>query len=429
MIQRPRHSMLVVDDEEGPRASIRMVFKNEFDVHTFDDGDAAIDFARSNPVNIAILDIRMAGKSGIEVLQALKEVDPHIEVIMLTAYETLDTAKQALRLGACDYLNKPFDLPTIRDAVARAMHLRTISENVATNTERLQSLTDQLHDAFSREEMTRTANEIYAGVIHDINNPLTIIAGFVDLLQRRLAAANAVTGQDLEGVRENLRTISKQVNTCCAIAARYLKFMSRLGKERQLVSVNQVLTDLDQLLRNHPALHNSVLVVEPLEQDAFASIHGTDLIQILLNLAVNALQSTPAPQTIRVTATLHPQSLPVAAFASGPDDLYTGLETFANTPPLIALAVADQGSGIPSHVLPRIFEAYFTTKEAGKGTGLGLSIVARLIKAGRGHIHVHTQLGVGTTMTVVLPAQLAAPSVPAEAAGSGAADSATIPAV
>src|SRR5476649_899599 len=115
-----KYTLLVVDDEEGPRHSLRMVFRHDFHVHAVDSGEQALAYARAHPVHLAILDIRMAGCSGIEVLRALKEIDPKIEVLMLTAYETLETARQALRLGACDYLSKPFDLSAIRDAVARA---------------------------------------------------------------------------------------------------------------------------------------------------------------------------------------------------------------------------------------------------------------------------------------------------------------------
>jgi DNA-binding NtrC family response regulator len=145
--------MLVVDDEEGPRLSLRMVFKNDFRVHAVENGEKAVEFARHNPVHVAILDIRMAGRSGIEVLRSLKEIDPNVEIIMLTAYETIETARQALRLGACDYLSKPFDLPTIREAAARALRLRRISDTVLEAQERLRRLTDQLHDVSLREEM------------------------------------------------------------------------------------------------------------------------------------------------------------------------------------------------------------------------------------------------------------------------------------
>src|SRR5688572_32520789 len=86
----PRRTLLIVDDEEGPRQSLRVVFKNEYDLLLAGDGATAIEFVRKQKIDAAILDIRMTGMSGIEVLQGLKAVDPHIEVIMLTAYETID---------------------------------------------------------------------------------------------------------------------------------------------------------------------------------------------------------------------------------------------------------------------------------------------------------------------------------------------------
>lgn len=404
MPEKSKFSMIVVDDEEGPRTSIRMVFKNEFNVHTFPDGEQALAWARENPVHIAILDIRMAGKSGIEVLQGLKQIDQHIEVIMLTAYETLDTAKQALRLGASDYLNKPFDLTTIREAVGRAIRLRQISENVSVNADRLNQLSEQLHDAFSREEMTRTANEIYAGVIHDLNNPLTIISGFVEILQNRLARASTLAGRDLDSVRENLAAISRQVKTCCAIASRYLRVMRRVANETEWIAVNQILSDLDALVRSHPSVGNSRIELGPLEVDMAAAVNGTDFIQILLNLVVNALQSTDTAQIIRVGASLHSQPCNLALFTDRHDEVFLGADTFANTAPLVSVTVEDQGKGIPPELLPKIFEAYFTTKEPGKGTGLGLSIVTRLIKSNHGCLHVKTRPGTGTSMTVWFPA-------------------------
>jgi signal transduction histidine kinase len=76
----------------------------------------------------------------------------------------------------------------------------------------------------------------------------------------------------------------------------------------------------------------------------------------------------------------------------------------ANTAPLVKLWVRDAGPGIPTEVLPKIFQSYFTTKGSGQGTGLGLSIVQRLVKEGHGALQVHTERGVGTTFTVYLPA-------------------------
>lgn len=398
-------TMLVVDDEEGPRTSLRMVFKSQFSIHTFENSAAAIEFVHDHAVHVAVLDLRIGSESGLDLLRQIKEVDPRIEVIMLTAQETLDTAKEAMRQGACDYLSKPFDLRSIREAVGRAHRLRCATNTIEANTERLKSLTEQLHESFSREEMTRTANEIYAGVIHDLNNPLAIISGFVDVLHQQIADAPQLEGKALQDFRQHLQTIGKQVNTCCEISSRYLRFMSKVGHGPQRIPVNQVLTDLEQLLRNHPALKGNILAVDQLAEDVVTALQSTELLQALLNLAVNAFQSTDAPQTIHISAELLPRPLPVSTFANTTELRYVGLESLTNTAPFLALSVSDQGSGIPPHVLARIFETYFTTKAAGRGTGLGLSIVARLVRTAHGCIRVATQLGKGTTVTLFLPAE------------------------
>jgi len=396
--------MLVVDDEEGPRLSLRMVFKNDFNVHTVENGEQAVEYARQHPVHVAILDIRMAGRSGIEVLRSLKEIDPHMEIMMLTAYETIETARQALRLGACDYLSKPFDLPSIREAAARALRLRRISETVLATQERLRRLTDQLHDAKLKEEMARTTNQIYAGVLHDINNPLTIIVGYVEMLELRLAKVSFLHGADLEAVREDLTTVSKQVNTCFAIATRYLRSLGKRHFSNREVRVNQVLADLQTLLKHHPAIKGGHLAVKLLDKDTAALINGTELIQILLNLTINAFQSTTKDQTVWVTAEVVPEPLPLDTLCDGPEDMVIGREPLANEPPLVALSVLDQGPGIAPEVLPHIFEPYFTTK-ADKGTGLGLAIVSRLVQDHRGLLHAKTKLGEGSRMTVYFPAK------------------------
>jgi len=402
-------TLLVVDDEEGPRLSLRMVFKKDFRVHAVENGKKAVDFARQNPVHVAILDIRMAGSSGIEVLQSLKEIDPHIEVMMLTAYETIETARQALRLGACDYLSKPFDIPTIREAVDRAMRLHRISERVVEAQDRLSRLTDQLQDVSLREEMARATSQIYAGVLHDINNPLTIISGYVELIERRLPKGAILRGAEVDMVRDDLAIISKQVNTCVAIASRYLRSLGKRHVFNREVRVNQVFTDLQTLLKHHPAVRGGHLAVKPLERDTAALINSTDIVQILLNLTTNAFQSSPRDQTVHVTAELIPQPLPVETLQNGPADVVIGRESFANEAPLVALSVLDQGLGIPPEVLAHIFEPYFTTKEE-KGTGLGLAIVSRLVKDHHGLLHVKTKVGGGTRMTVYFPAKEPSPS-------------------
>ncbi len=396
------HTLLIVDDEEGPRHSLRMVFKQDFNVQAVDTGDKAIEFAKGHPVQLAILDIRMAGKTGIDVLRGLKAIDPHIEVIMLTAYETIETARQALRLGACDYLSKPFDLSTIRESVARALHLRRISETVSSTSERLRALTEQLNDTSLKEEMARTTTEIYAGALHDINNPLTVIAGYVDLLRHRLESVGSLHGSDLQAVRDDVNLLSKQVATCSAITRRYLRFVNKRTSNAPEVSVNQVLDDVQTLMRNHPSLRGGKLAVKHLDRDTAGQIGGTELIQILLNLTVNAFQSSDKLQTVWLTSERYDAPLPLDTFKDRPNERAIGMENFANIPPLVGISVIDQGAGISQDVLSRIFEPYFTTKVQ-TGTGLGLAIVNRLVRHHHGLIHVKTTLGEGTRFTIYLP--------------------------
>src|SRR5438445_6746007 len=175
-------TLLIVDDEEGPRLSLRVIFKDDYEILMAGDGATAIEMAQKNKIDVAVCDIRMAGMSGIEVLERLKYVDPAIEVVMMTAFETTDTIRQALRLRACDYINKPFDVSTMRAAVATAMQRRTLEGEIHTNAEKLQTLLSELQNQKVEEQMSRTRGDIYASIIHDINGPLTVISGFVQIL-------------------------------------------------------------------------------------------------------------------------------------------------------------------------------------------------------------------------------------------------------
>jgi two-component system, sensor histidine kinase and response regulator len=153
-------TLLIVDDEEGPRQSLQIVFKNDYKILTASDGPTAVALAQANRIDVAVLDIRMAGMSGIEVLERLKYVDPDIEVVMLTAFETTDTIRQALRLQACDYLNKPFDVATMRNTVASAMRRRSLKGELTKDTEQLQLLLKELQNQKIEGQMAQSRGDI-----------------------------------------------------------------------------------------------------------------------------------------------------------------------------------------------------------------------------------------------------------------------------
>src|SRR5205809_4466037 len=124
------------------------------------DGPSAIELAQKSRIDVAVLDIRMAGMSGIEVLERLKYVDAGIEVVMMTAFETTDTMRQALRLRACDYINKPFDIGTMRTAVSNAMQRRSLEGEIHNNAEKLQELLCELQNQKIEEQMAQTRGDI-----------------------------------------------------------------------------------------------------------------------------------------------------------------------------------------------------------------------------------------------------------------------------
>jgi len=170
------------------------------------------------------------------------------------------------------------------------------------------------------------------------------------------------------------------------------------------VGVNQLITDLNHLLCVHPGLQNNQFSVHLLAADIGVKINGTDLIQILLNLTVNAFQCSPRGCQVDIAGEVLQQPLDLTSFKDGLGERLLNVENFANAAPLLRLSVRDTGPGIPPEILPKIFQPYFTTKGPRQGTGLGLNIVQRLIKEAGGALHVHTRVGEGTTFTIYLPA-------------------------
>ena len=406
-----RGTLLIVDDEDGPRMSLRVIFKDSFDLLMAEDGPTAVELALQHDVDVAILDIRMAGMSGIEVLERLRFVRPEIEAIMITAFETTDTIRQALRLRACDYINKPFDLATIRGAVEMAMKRRRVESDIHTSAESVRTLIAELQSQRVEEKISKNRGEIYASILHDINGPLTVIAGFVQLLNKRLGRSTSLQMEDLEFIRERMGIIERQIGNCIEISRRYLGFLNSQPDLAAPVGVNQILGELEQFVRAHPGQQENDFYLTPLAGAAGEvrlKINATDLIQILSNLCLNAFQCTQQAHRVEVGGELLNAPIDLAAFKDGANTRAVNFDALKNEPPLVRLWVRDAGPGISADVLPKIFTPYFTTKGPRQGTGLGLSIVQRLVKESGGALHVETQPGKGTTFSIFLPAVEAA---------------------
>jgi len=187
--------ILVVDDDLGPRESLRMLLKSSYDIRTAETGPAALaEVPRYRP-DLVILDIKMPGMNGLDVLRRVKENDPSIEVVMITAYASLETVKQALTYGAFEYLIKPFSRQDLEDVVRRALlrrqhevGARSAVSRLVEEMRTLSAKTLELEEAARREAAEQSLRVTQLSILREISR------AFVGQLDAD-ALATAVTEQ------------------------------------------------------------------------------------------------------------------------------------------------------------------------------------------------------------------------------------------
>jgi len=114
-----RKKILICDDEEGIRESLKLILEKDYDLVFAQNGDEAIHSMRTMPIDITILDIKMPRKDGLETLKELMKINPKSRVIIATGYKSVDIAKEAINIGAIDYIVKPFDSKTIMKSIEK----------------------------------------------------------------------------------------------------------------------------------------------------------------------------------------------------------------------------------------------------------------------------------------------------------------------
>lgn len=262
------------------------------------------------------------------------------------------------------------------DAAGKNDGMVVTVENI---TERL-ALQAQLRQSQKME----LVGQVAAGVAHDINNILTIIQGHTGLL---LHAATADS--------HSMKSL-KQIAAASDRAAGFVRHLLMFSR-KQVVQTKQL--DLNALLQNLQSLlpqmlgEQITLRLKGSEGLPMVAADSSMTEQIVMNLVVNARDAMVRGGTLDIdTAAVE---IPVALARQNPD---------ARPGKFVCLRVSDTGCGMDRRVMQRIFEPFFTTKEVGKGTGLGLSTVYGIVRQHHGWIEVESELGVGTTFKVFLPA-------------------------
>jgi len=133
-------SILIVDDEVGPRESLRMILKPIYEIYTAANGDEALQLIQKEDIDLVTLDLRMPGLSGIDVLREIKKIRADVEVIVITGYGTLTNAQEAIRFGAGDFISKPFNVADIIAIISKSFERRNYNMKIKNLIQQIKDL-------------------------------------------------------------------------------------------------------------------------------------------------------------------------------------------------------------------------------------------------------------------------------------------------
>ena len=370
--------VLVIDDEMGPRESLRMLLKPNYQVHTAGCVDDGIKLLKEKHPDAVITDIRMPGASGIDGLRRIREIDPHVAVIMLTGFGALETAQEALRLGANDYISKPFDAREMREVIGRNVERTRLQRTGVNAAEEIKELNNRLLKELAQKERLASLGQASAEFVHDLGNPLTIVWGYVQLLAKKLEKSEKDNGANGQTSAKELQIIEQNVRLCRELLTMWQSY-GRVGASKpKPVSMSSIVQDVSRSVTGMASQNGVQLDCEIAEEELIVLGDPTQLTRALQNVIVNALQAATEKHG-KVVVNCQEK------------DLYADIQ------------VRDTGYGIAEDEIGKIFEPYFTTKQGKNGTGLGLYITKKVIDDHNGSIEVASTLGVGTTLTLRLP--------------------------
>jgi len=361
--------ILVVDDESNILTAMSLVLQPEFDVTVAKTGDKAVKkIRRGMDFDVISLDLQMPGLSGIESLKAVKQLSPSTEVLIVTAHSDAESTRGALKLGAYDYIDKPFSNAELVASIRKGVERRSNTTGVEKTKEQLAFVKAQL----MQSEKFSAIGQLLAGVAHELNNPLTTIMGFSEILLLRKGS--------FDRTRNYLEKINESSLLCKNIVQKLLAFSRKEGARQEYIQINQVIESILEL-KQHDFKVDGIQVVKQLADNmpnTMANFY--ELQQVFLNIINNAHQ---AMKMHAGTGTLTVKS--------------------AFDEKVIRINFLDTGPSIPEKNLQKIFEPLFTTKKKGEGTGLGLSICYEIIKEHKGNIFVANDQGKGACFAIELP--------------------------
>jgi len=378
--RKPR--ILVVDDEIGPRESLRMILKDQYELILADSGEEGIEKMKQGGIDLVLLDLQMKKMSGIEALEKMKEIDPPVSVVILTGYGTLETAQKAIRLGAADYVNKPFDVIELTKTVRTILEKRSEGADKEQMLKKLKSMNRNLEDQITSFNKLISSQKLYSSFFHEMCNPLTSILGYVQILLMELEKKKGFANEDRERAQKYLRIIENEMDRC-RLLFRSITSLAKSGRdEKKPSSLRMVIEKTLVLLR--PQMELKGIRIEE-NMDAPTSkvlLEDSQLKQVLLNLCINAMHAMGTGGTLSVSAR-------------------------QNTEGTVVIEVADTGCGMDEETLQKAWQPFYTTKDPTTGSGLGLAISKGVVEKMGGSIAIESKKGAGTRVTITIPSRRA----------------------
>lgn len=368
-------NILIVDDEMGPRESLKMILNPYYNVLTADRGAQAVELLKQHSIDLVTLDLKMPGFTGIHVLEKVKQHDPDIEAIIITGYGSLDTAIEGLRLGAFDYISKPFDVNHILALVRRGLERRN-----------------------AKSQLRQVKTDFLSNISHELRTPLSVVVGFVYLL------LNQVIGKLSDEQQKVLETVYRNSEELLELIDNVLWMTSLNAGEANATMerfdarevVNETMKRYEKSIRDK----GLKLEVKLPDNDMSLVSDRGKIERVFQNVFNNAVKFTSEGEIV-VKAQSSPQR------------------------DSIEIEVSDTGIGIEQSKIESIFEPFHqadnSMQRSYSGLGIGLTVARRMAELIGGKLAVTSKPGVGTRVNMTFPSRpvaAASLSTPAPALAS-----------
>lgn len=368
--------LLVIDDELGPRESLRFLFKDIYDVTCVDSVDKGITALKKQAPDCIITDIKMPGKTGIRGLKEIRAIDPQVSIIMLTGFGSLETAQEAIRHGATDYLKKPFDTQKIRKVVAGYIERTKLNRKQIETCGQLESLTTELQKQLSAKEKLAQLGEKSSEFVHDLNNPLSVINGYVQILIQDITDKKT---REKEINVSYLEQIEKSVSRCQDMLDLWRERSQRASSSIKKIPLGDPVTEVAKNFQALATQKNATVLLNEGPADCMIEGDEVQIFRSIQNIVGNALEALPEK--------------------SGQINISWRIDGAR-----ALVEVEDNGGGFPAKKIADLQTKYYTTKGEAGGMGLGLFITKNILEAHGGSlILANNKTQTGAIVTLAYP--------------------------